>query len=457
MVIAYAIDRLSRDPVHLGVVLSEAEHAGVEVVFVTEPLDSSPEGQLIRFVRGYAAKIEHEKIRERSMRGQLARVQSGKLLGAGRALYGYRWRDGRGALELDPVTAPVARRIFMEVASGKTLRRLATELTSEGIPTPKGGHQWSIQTLHSILHHPNYTGHARAWWRRPVEKRTVIEFDEAHAVELPEGTIPPLVDQMVWEAVQHRLQLNKAQAVRNNKAPENMLLRVGYVRCGYCGRALVTKARKNAGGSVVRRYCCSRITPQACQLNMATHILDAAVWDRVSAILTQPEIVAGELERLRANDPTSADLEAADRALAELERRQSNIARAIGLMSNPDALSTLTGELEQLSERKQQLQSEREGIRLRRKAWSDAESQIGNITLWCNTVAARLGELSYEEKRLALEALGVQVTLYGKEHEPRYVITANIPLEGPVVSEAPRSCKKCRASGPLSGRSSRTG
>jgi len=36
-VIAYAIDRLSRDPVHLGVILSEAEHHGVEVEFVTEP------------------------------------------------------------------------------------------------------------------------------------------------------------------------------------------------------------------------------------------------------------------------------------------------------------------------------------------------------------------------------------------------------------------------------------
>jgi hypothetical protein len=33
----------------------------VAVEFVTEPLDNSPEGQLIRFVRGYAAKVEHEE------------------------------------------------------------------------------------------------------------------------------------------------------------------------------------------------------------------------------------------------------------------------------------------------------------------------------------------------------------------------------------------------------------
>jgi site-specific DNA recombinase len=61
VVIVHAIDRLARDPVHLGVILTEADHAGVAVEFVTEPLDNSPEGQLIRFVRGYAAKVEHEE------------------------------------------------------------------------------------------------------------------------------------------------------------------------------------------------------------------------------------------------------------------------------------------------------------------------------------------------------------------------------------------------------------
>ena len=88
VVIAYAIDRLSRDPVHLGVILSEADHYGAAVEFVTEPLDNSPEGQLIRFVRGYAAKVEHEKFRERAMRGRRARAEAGKLIHGPRPLYG---------------------------------------------------------------------------------------------------------------------------------------------------------------------------------------------------------------------------------------------------------------------------------------------------------------------------------------------------------------------------------
>jgi site-specific DNA recombinase len=145
-VIVYAIDRLSRDPVHLGVILTEADHAGVAVEFVTEPLDNSPEGQLIRFVRGYAAKIEHEKIKERTQRGIRARVQRGRPLVGCKPLYGYRWVNGpdgkKERLEIDPETAPVVRRIFRDVVNGTPLRSLAVAFHEEGIPPPRGNREY---------------------------------------------------------------------------------------------------------------------------------------------------------------------------------------------------------------------------------------------------------------------------------------------------------------------------
>ena len=135
-VIAYAIDRLARDPVHLGVVISEAEHAGTDVLFVTEPLDNSPEGQLIRFVRGYAAKVEHEKLKERSLRGIWARARQGKLMPGWKPLYGYRWNADKSAYVEDPTTAPVVRRLFQECLAGRTLRQIAAGLERDGVSTP---------------------------------------------------------------------------------------------------------------------------------------------------------------------------------------------------------------------------------------------------------------------------------------------------------------------------------
>ena len=138
VVIAYAIDRLARDPVHLGVIISEADHAGVDIEFVSEPLDNSPEGQLIRFVRGYAAKVEHEKIRERTLRGVTARVKSGRPMSGARILYGYLWNADRTAYTPSPATAPIVRRVFAESLAGTSARIIAQRLTAEGIPTPTG-------------------------------------------------------------------------------------------------------------------------------------------------------------------------------------------------------------------------------------------------------------------------------------------------------------------------------
>jgi len=67
-VFCYATDRLSRSPVHLALIAEECQKCEVELVFVTEPLDSSPEGQLLTFVRGWAAQLERNTLRTTSTR-----------------------------------------------------------------------------------------------------------------------------------------------------------------------------------------------------------------------------------------------------------------------------------------------------------------------------------------------------------------------------------------------------
>jgi len=66
--VVYSTDRLSRDPVHLLFLVEELDKKGIQLHFVTEPLDNSMEGQLLGFVRGWASKLEAVKIRERTMK-----------------------------------------------------------------------------------------------------------------------------------------------------------------------------------------------------------------------------------------------------------------------------------------------------------------------------------------------------------------------------------------------------
>jgi site-specific DNA recombinase len=96
-VFCYATDRLSRSPVHLALIAEECDKAGVTLAFVTEPLDTSPEGQLLTFVRGWAAQFEREKIKDRTQRGTAVRATQGKMpRGTGIGIYGYRYDPGTG-------------------------------------------------------------------------------------------------------------------------------------------------------------------------------------------------------------------------------------------------------------------------------------------------------------------------------------------------------------------------
>ena len=80
VVVAHALDRLTRDQAHLGLILTEADYAGVAIELVTERIEDTPEGRLIQAVRGFVAEVERLKIAERTQRGRAARVASGKPL-----------------------------------------------------------------------------------------------------------------------------------------------------------------------------------------------------------------------------------------------------------------------------------------------------------------------------------------------------------------------------------------
>lgn len=442
-VICYAIDRFARDPVHLGVLISEADHARVAVRFVTEPLDDSPEGELIRFVRGYAAKVEHEKIRERSIRGKRALVKAGRPMLGGTPPYGYRWRDGACThFEHDPDTSAWARRIFEWAASGTTLRGIAIKLNEAGVATPRNpGARWGHTTLTRILANPTYGG-KRAGFRYVTSKNkaggtTMRLRPEAEQIPLPDDVAPALVTWDTFQAVQDRLRLNRQQASRNNRYPEVALLRAGYARCGHCGGTMNVK--KVGPGGRYYHYRCIRgmAVTHACQgASIPTHDLDPAVWERVQDILTRPEIVERELARMQTDDPMASDLALVDRSLADARRQQRNLVDQLANLGGTVA-ALVSEKLAALEEQAARLQSEREAILTRQATWEAAQHRLADLQEWCRDVGARLGTLTYAEKRIALEALGVEARVWRAGHTPRFEITMRLPLDD-IVDAASR-------------------
>jgi site-specific DNA recombinase len=430
-VVCYAIDRLSGDPVHLGVILSEADYAGVEVAFVTEPLDDSPEGQLIRFVRGYAAKVEHAKIKERTMRGRIARIESGKPPVGARPPYGYRWVDDRGQdgkllklrYEENPATAWVVRRIFTEIAAGSSARTVARRLTEDSIPTPTGGTSWIGTTISRLLKHPIYTGNATAWrWKKErVKGRGYVQTQrpESEHMLLP-GVAPALVSPEAAKRAIAQLGQNKQQAVRNNSNPEAFLLRGGIARCGYCGGSL--QATRHKFGQLYRCNGINRDRWGCPSFSISAKTLDGAVWEGICERLTRRDVIAAELERLRNQDPTRADLAALDQRIAEIERRQRNLMARLADEDNADLATLIRADLAVLVDERRRLDQERVELDRQREEWRLAQDRLAELDLWVQNVAANLDEFDYAKRRLALTELGATVRVWAKDHSPRWEV-----------------------------------
>lgn len=457
VVVLHATDRFSRKQAHTFILADELERLGIRLEFVTETFEDTAVGRFMHSAKAFAAEVELEKLRERTARGRRDRVvEQGKLLPGPRPLYGYQWvdlqvaedaddatrrRNRRVAYATHPTTSGVVQQIFTWAAKGETMRAIAARLTTEGIPTPSGrGTSWRLPTLQWILHHPAYTGaavanrHVKVKDRQRGTKRVLLRPADEH-LALPEGTVPALVDRATWAAVQQRLAHNKSFAVRNAKHPEDALLRAGYVRCGECGRSMWVQSPTKHRGGVYRCAKSSQPIPGECALpTISTRALDAAVWAKVTGLLNHPEHVAAELERMRREDPSTADLEAVERALTKAVCEQRNLIENLAKVSGA-AADMVAGKINVLEQQRADLSHERDGILARSATWQRAQERIGDVQAWCRAYAESIGTLTYDEKRLALDGLGVTVKVWRADHEPRYQITASIPLDRGAVNE----------------------
>jgi site-specific DNA recombinase len=420
-IVAYAVDRLSREQAHLYILDDECERAGVAMLFVTEEFDKTPVGKIIRSVKAFAAELEREKIRERTVRGMIARAEAGYHSGRGRALYGYRYADERRrSLVIDPATAPTVREIYRRIDGGESLRKVASDLTARGVPTPTGNALWRHTTLRAILSHPGYIGQGIALRRRCTRKggHQRQEFrPEEETIALPEGVFPPLVDRETFARAQARLQRNRVELVRQVTEPERFLLRAGFVVCGRCGHTLSATWKDGAHtGGRYPVYLAGRnhrgCAPGLATFSIKAEVLDAAAWGKVEEYLLNPGRFAARLAGRDDRDPAAERLADVERLLADVKRQQGNLAAAIGRLGDPEASAPLEAQLQALAGTRRGLAAERDDLLASRAAWQiGQERQHALIDWWCNAAAA-IGDFNYHGKRDALAMLGIKARVW---------------------------------------------
>lgn len=259
IVIAEALDRVSRDQEDIAAIYKRLGHAEVKIITLSEGEIS----ELHVGLKGTMNALFLKDLAIKTRRGQRGRVEAGKIPGGNS--YGYkivrRLLDNgsvsTGERELDPEQSAVVRRIFQEYADGLAPRKIAARLNAEGIPSPRGGH-WNGSTINGsrqrrngILNNELYLGrityNRQRFVKDPETGKRIARLNPKNEWITNEVPHLRIIDDEMWKTVQ----TIKARfsSYKGNKRQTKKRLLTGLVKCGCCGGSMTIVNRE--------RYYCS--------------------------------------------------------------------------------------------------------------------------------------------------------------------------------------------------------
>lgn len=438
-VIFYAVDRLSRNTNHVGLIVTECDYHGVALECVSEPFDNTPEGKLLAAVRGFVGEVEREKIRERTMRGKRAKAEAGRVPGSGIDGYGYVKDRERGVRVIREDEAAVVRRIFEWVAEGKSVRSVVSLLNAEGIPSPsakvpgRSGRWWTSGT-NILLRNPKFKGEAVAFRYEATKvqgrrSRSVKVRDEEGWIRLPDGKTPAIVSPELWDAVQYQLSTNTGAQTRNKKHPR--LLR-GVVKCATCGRTMnVAKSR-----DAVYYRCGSRESLDGpCGGKMVrADALEAWAWNELCEIINHPHSVLAMLMEAEAANPNSAlvaERDAARKALEKLDKQAANLSNVLAEADDDMPLDVLMEKLKAIQSQRKAAAARVDAVVGALAAGEKRSVNVESFVRTLDRVKQNLRNAGFDEQRLAVEALVEDIVAAGKDRKGwRINLAVAAPTDG---------------------------
>ena len=445
LLVCYALDRLSRKQTHVAILFDEMERFGVRVEFVTESFEDTATGQFLRGAKAFAAELEREKIRERTVRGKLARAREGRLpQGQGAGLYGYRLvlkTDGRGLSygrrEVIDTEARIVNRIFSEFTAGASCAGIASRLNRDCVPS-KAGKTWHPLTVRRLLLNAAYTGTTVFNQTRTVtvrdpdtgkKRQRRIARDEADHIQLPEATPRIISDEMFQRA--QEIFADPERAMRGSRKSEYEL--TGRLRCLTCrtpmvgqslggGRYLYYRCRKAFSGDFEGATCRSRY--------VRADVLELAVRKAVASVIADPERVAREIRHLRNEAISESETARLERELAQVRNRQRRLVDALADGNLPAEL--VQQRAAELAKEAARIETAISRVRRDEAAEARLDAMLDRLPQIARALSRWVTSVEGDEHRLLMEALEIRVHASTEKAE----ISGTIPdLETDQVDE----------------------
>ncbi|WP_194954762.1 recombinase family protein [Sphingopyxis solisilvae] len=371
IVVAEALDRVSRDQADVATLFKHLQFARV-------PLVTLAEGEISELhvgLKGTMNALFLKDLAKKTHRGLRGRVEKG--FSAGAVGYGYRMvrrlsSEGelvRGEREIDPAQALIVERIFREFAAGKSPLAIARDLNADGVAGP-AGKAWRDTSIRGdvrrgtgILNNEMYVG-VRVWNHKhsvkdPSTGKEVMRLNPES--EWIRNAVPELriISDELWSAVKRQQEIvadryvgikqaAQARSLHQTRRPAYLLS--GLLECGVCGGtyALVVGERYGCVGRHRGHSCTNGRTIRRAELERRAL---AGIADRLVSADKIDAAVAAYVAHINGeNRERRIQADADVRALAKIDRAVAGIMAAIEDGLYQPSMKARMAELEQVKE-----------------------------------------------------------------------------------------------------------
>jgi site-specific DNA recombinase len=335
IIVAEALDRLSRDQEDIAAFYKQIKFHGIRLITLSEgeinELHIGLKGTMnALFLKDLATKIK---------RGQRGNIENGRSSGG--LSYGYKVQieyDAkgmpiRGKRRVDDNEAIIINRIFTEYTNGNSPRAIAAGLNRDDIPAPKGG-AWRASTINGnrargngILLNEAYIGfliyNRTSMLKNPSTGKRVHKINPSEEWQIKEVPELKIVTNDLWVKVQFIKNSFVPIPTHKRRRPKRLLS--GLIRCGTCGGSYTVIGENRFG-------CSAHRETGICENNRT-----------ISAAILEGRVLAGIKERLLAPDMLREFTKQVKSEIYELNNKQGKHRTTL----NAEAMTT-TKKIEKL-------------------------------------------------------------------------------------------------------------
>lgn len=241
-VLVYQLDRFARNRYDSAINKAKLKKNGIRVISARENISDDASGILVEGVLESMAEYYSAELSQKIRRGMDINAEKCLSNGSNPGL-GYKV-DSERRFHIDPEGAVVVREIFELYASGKTVTEIITYLNAKRVKTSLG-RDFNKNSLHRILRNKRYIGYY-------IYKDT----------EIADG-MPRIIDDELFERVQHILDRNKKAPARSRGKEEYLLTTKLF--CGYCREMMTGYGGTGKLGKSYHYYACNGMKKKKCK------------------------------------------------------------------------------------------------------------------------------------------------------------------------------------------------